>query len=207
MLQKSAEKSSAGNVAEIGRERFRNRPRKVRPQKVGRKRSAAKGWPRNCCKFNRDTVVINFYLLWTLRAVSIGYSYKIWTGLFSTDQLYCNQSDREQITKFEPVVEKHQQKLQPCGMPQQMLIGRLQPFDGRPRSIRTTWFAVVLTSIGTTWCVVFSKSVNLSVDWDNSVHCSPDVDWDHWVHVVLASIRSFNLLMGGLGRSEPRGLP
>ena len=49
-------------------------------------------------------------------------------------------------------------KLQPLvGMLQQMLIERLQPFDGMPRSFRTftsigtTCFAVVSMSIGTTW--------------------------------------------------------
>ena len=52
-MQKSAEKSSAGNVAEIGREKVgrkmgKNRPRKVGPRKVQKsaeKSSAAKGRP------------------------------------------------------------------------------------------------------------------------------------------------------------------
>ena len=82
------------------------------------------------------------YLLWILRAVSIGYDF----------------------TKFEPeCCQNINRNLFVLGMPQQMSIERLQPFDGRPPS----------------------------VNWDHVVHVVTMSIWGcecRWDHVVCRSL-------------------
>ena len=153
---------------------------KIRPKNV------AKIWPGKWCKirpgksckfgrengakFGQEKIVVkeskrNRYLLWILRAVC-----KLGTNWLEN----CMNNDGEIFSiKFKPECCQNinakprpfkgcldvDRKLQPF-FGDASAIGELLPFVGRPRSIRSTWFAVVSTSIG---------RVSLSVDWDLSL--------------------------------------
>ena len=68
LKQKSTAKVWPGNIAKIGREKLQKSVKNV-----------AKNRPENVAKNRLEHSCDQFYLLWTLRAVSIGYKYKIRT--------------------------------------------------------------------------------------------------------------------------------